>query len=525
MKAALLNDSFPPVIDGVANVVMNYARIMTEKNLAEVLVATPRYPDARYDGYPYRVVPYKSYDTTNIVKGYRAGNPFAAEALVEMQEFKPDIIHTHCPVSSTVLARIIRNETGAPIIFTYHTKFDQDIAMAVKNKFLQSEGAKILAENISYCDEVWTVSHGAGENLRSLGYEGDYRVMSNGVDFAKGRVSEKEVREVMKEYDLKEGVPVYLFVGRIVRYKGLSIIVDAMKRLSDAGEDYRMIFVGNGVDAEEMKEKARKLGIAVDYRDAEGRMHTGGESTLPGRIIFAGAERDRNRLRAYNTAADLFLFPSTYDTNGIVVREAAACGLASVLIRGSCAAEGITDGRNGFVIEENGEAMARLLMKLSKTPEAMHQTGQNAMDEIYISWEDAVKEACERYGEIMEMKKKGELAVRKKEASDYFMDALARLTEGTEKVFAKPKREFKAEMQELKQNMQEFRDGMMENWNEAMDELHSWGENVSGQLQEKKENMKGQLQEKRENMKGQLQEKKEEWKEGVSQVVHKKEET
>ena len=52
------------------------------------------------------------------------------------------------------------------------------------------------------------------------------------------------------------------------------------------------------------------------------------------------------------------------DTNGLVVREAAACGLASVLIKDSCAAEGITDGRNGFVIDENADAMASLLITI-----------------------------------------------------------------------------------------------------------------------------------------------------------------
>lgn len=46
MKVTLLNDSFPPVIDGVANVVMNYAEIMHKEGLADVMVATPEYPDA-----------------------------------------------------------------------------------------------------------------------------------------------------------------------------------------------------------------------------------------------------------------------------------------------------------------------------------------------------------------------------------------------------------------------------------------------------------------------------------------------
>ena len=84
MKVCLLNDSFPPVIDGVANVVMNYAKIMTEQNLADVMVGTPRYPDANYDSYPYPVVPFQSFDTTGIVSGYRAGNPFDMKACQEL---------------------------------------------------------------------------------------------------------------------------------------------------------------------------------------------------------------------------------------------------------------------------------------------------------------------------------------------------------------------------------------------------------------------------------------------------------
>ena len=76
MNICLLNDSFPPVIDGVANTVMNYARVITAEG-HEAIVATPRYPDADYSGYPYRVVPYQSFNISNLVQGYRAGNPLA----------------------------------------------------------------------------------------------------------------------------------------------------------------------------------------------------------------------------------------------------------------------------------------------------------------------------------------------------------------------------------------------------------------------------------------------------------------
>ena len=385
MNICLLNDSFPPVIDGVANVVMNYGRVLSGDHGDNVVVGTPRYPNASYEGYPYRVIPYPSFDTTDFVKGYRTGNPLAIREIAQMAEFCPDIIHTHCPAASTIMARILRRETGTPIIFTYHTKFDVDIARAVRSHFIRKEAAKALVDNIEACDEVWTVSHGAGENLRDLGFTGEYRVVENGVDFPRGRAEEAQIREAVAGYDLPEGVPVYLFVGRLMKYKGLGIILDAMRKLKEDGMDYRMVFIGGGGDEKELQETTAAYG-------------------LTDRVFFTGAIHDRQILRAWNTRADLFLFPSSYDTNGIVVREAAACGLASVLIRNSCAAEGITENRNGFVIDENAESLAALLRELGDDIGRMKDAGEHAMNEIYISWDESVRHAYDLYGEVLEKK-------------------------------------------------------------------------------------------------------------------------
>ena len=65
----------------------------------------------------------------------------------------------------------------APLVLTYHTKYDIDIAKAVKRRLLQESAIRALVQNVNACDEVWVVSRGAGENLRSLGYEGEYTVM------------------------------------------------------------------------------------------------------------------------------------------------------------------------------------------------------------------------------------------------------------------------------------------------------------------------------------------------------------
>ena len=382
----LINDSFPPVIDGVANAVTNYAAII-QRHYGDATVVTPYYPDADDSAYPFPVLRYPSIDMTKLV-GYRAGFPLSPELMEQVEGRHIDLIHSHCPITSTVLARMLRQRLNVPLVFTYHTKFDIDIANAIHSRLLQEASIRILVENISACDEVWTVSRGAGENLRSLGYQGDYIVMPNGVDFPAGRLPEEKARAVGEGLDLPDGVPVFLFVGRMMWYKGLRIILDALKRLKDEGQDFRMVFVGKGTDGDAIRAYAEELG-------------------LRGRVSFQPPCYDREIIRAWYCRADLFLFPSTFDTNGLVVREAAACGLASVLIAGSCAAEDVTDGRSGFFIQENAASMADMLRRLIPRRALMRQVGENAQREIYLSWEDSVANACRRYETVLDRFRRG----------------------------------------------------------------------------------------------------------------------
>ena len=490
MKVCLLNDSFPPVIDGVVNVMMNYADYMMRDYGAEIMVGTPRYPDTDYSVYPYRVVAYPSLDTASVTNGYRAGNPLSGREISEMVDFMPDIIHTHCPASATVVARLLREATGAPVIFTYHTKYDIDIRRAVKIEPVAREGIHAMVKNIEACDDIWVVSRGAGESLRALGFQGDYRVMNNGVDFARGRVDARKVAEATAGYDLPEGVPVFLFVGRMMTYKGLPLILDALRILDEKGLDFRMVFVGKGPDRELLEAKARDLGLLGDGGGAGENGQAGGsspadggesgesshEKTTGGKCIFTGPIYDRDVLRAWNTRADLFLFPSTFDTNGLVVREAAACGLASVLIRDSCAAEGITDGRNGFIIDESAEAMAALLARVSADLDHLRDVGQHAMDEIYLSWEECVAKAYDRYQVVLAEKKIGMLPRRKKQVTDTLVRMAARNMEGQDRI-----RKFGRDL------MGDFREtavGMMENFQEAADSSEHFWNNVAQEMRE-----------------------------------------
>lgn len=417
LKICLMNDSFPPVIDGVANAVLNYARVLQSLQ-AGCVVATPEY-EGVVDDYPFPVVRYPSFNTTKFV-GYRTGYPFDSASLNALKKHKIDLIHSHCPLVSTFLARTLREMTGAPIILTYHTKFDIDIKNAINAKILQEAAIKCIVNNISACDEVWVVSKGAGENLRGLGYEGPYRVMENGVDMPKGRAEQAQYSAVAKEYALADA-PVFLFVGRLMWYKGLRLILDALSLLQQAGHAFSMLFVGDGADREEIEAYARNTGVAKNCR-------------------FTGAIHDREKIRALYSCADLFLFPSTFDTNGLVVREAAACALGSLLISGSCAAEGVKDGVSGILVHEDAQEIATVLAHLIDNRQLMRQIGRNAQDMLYTSWDESVRCAYKRYWHVLDSFRTGESQRCVTRADDLFAfqsewaELLGRIFDGFKKL-------------------------------------------------------------------------------------------
>ena len=467
LSVCLLNDSFPPVIDGVSNAVINYAEII-EKKYGNVVIGTPKVPEYS-DNYPFPVYRYPSINTTKLV-GYRAGYPFDASVINAMEKEKIDIIHSHCPIMSTLLARTIRKTKDVPIILTYHTKFDVDLQKAVKSNLIKTMSLKFLEQNIYACDEVWAVSKGAGENMRNLGYYGDYVVMENGVDFPKGRASAEKTAQLRAQYNIPEGMPLFLFVGRLRWYKGIQIILDALKIAKEQGEQFRMLIVGDGNDRQEMKEYTEKIGIS-DI------------------CTYVGAVSDRELLRVYFCAADLFLFPSTYDTNGIVVREAAACSLGSVLIKDSCAAEGVEDGRNGILIEENAEALGAVVIDACHNLDGIHRIGENAANDLYISWEDSVAKAYERYQIVLDRKKSmPPVPPREEKKKDEFFGLVADICAAIDKVQEsgdKIKTKVQENSDRLKTKVQENSDRLKTKVQENTDKIKETKEKITEKLYEK----------------------------------------
>ncbi len=378
IKIGILNDSFPPVIDGVASTVVNYAATLRSSyDNIYPFVITPRYPEKHPSKYDFKVIRYPSVKLMPRVP-YRVGNPFSPSTIRKVRRETPDILHVHCPFISMTAARCINSSRHPiPIVFTYHTKFDIDISRYVHNRVSRKIAKTYILSNIHAADEVWVVSRGAGEDLRREGYTGEYVVMYGGTDFTTEPVPAGQLEQIDAEYGISRNEKVFLYVGRMMWYKNIRLILESLKEVKKSGMSFRMFFVGDGLDRRDIEKTAAGMGLS--------------ENT-----VFTGAVRDRNRLKAFYSRADMFLFPSTYDTAGLVVTEAAACRCPSLLTAGSCAAENVEDGVNGFLTPEDPAAIASKIVAAVGGGN-LQTVGLTACDTLYRSWDQSVAEAVSRY--------------------------------------------------------------------------------------------------------------------------------
>lgn len=373
----LFNESFPPVMDGVAVCVENYARWMQEK-VGGVSVVTPRNPGADYSGKPYEVLDYLSVPVpcrAPYVTGISEMDPAFMQQLLK-RRFK--IVHAHSPfVCGMTAARIARLQK-IPLVATFHSKYREDFARVIPAEAMLDAVVKEIVRFYKRADAVWVPQESVKEVLYSYGYKGPVDVMPNGCDLA-GDYPEPYFREARASLGLEDGTFALLYVGQHIWEKNLRLTIEALARVKDL--PFRMFFVGTGYAENDMKEMVSRLGIAD-------------------KVTFAGRITDRERLKQYYAAADLFLFPSLYDTDGLVVREAASFGTPSVMLREASASGMLTDGETGFKIAGTLDAYEALLRALAADPARLKAVGRGART-IVRSWEDIAGEALDRYNALL----------------------------------------------------------------------------------------------------------------------------
>ncbi len=376
-NVGLFCDAFPPVMDGVAVCMENYARWM-QKKVGGVCVITPNVPDADYRKYDFKVYDYFSVPVIKrapYVTGIAEMDPVWL-AKVATTRFK--ILHAHCPFATGQAARRIARLQGVPLVATFHSKYRDDFARVLPELAVDMVIGAIV-DFYEQADLVWVPQASTIEVLREYGYRGRVEVMDNGSDLV-ADYPEKYFVEARQRLGVEPGEFVMLFVGQHIWEKNTRLIIEALSRIDDI--PFRMFFVGTGYAAEEMKALVSERG-------------------LDRKVRFEGMITDREKVKDYYAASDLFLFPSLYDTAGLVVQEAAALGTPSVMAREATAASVIHDGQDGFLVDNDPDKMAALLRSLIHDPDRVHRVGVQAGRSLVRSWEDCVEEVLERYNVLL----------------------------------------------------------------------------------------------------------------------------
>jgi glycosyltransferase involved in cell wall biosynthesis len=203
---------------------------------------------------------------------------------------------------------------------------------------------------------------GPDGHARLVGYGVDpqrIHVVTQSIDFGRFQVESDKWQtrraQVRAELGL-EGV-VFLYVGRLWRGKGLDLLIDAYQRHAA---------LGNG---------ASTLMLVGDGRD-EARYRAQAAAAPGARIVFAGFIQSID-LPRYYAAADVFVFPTLGDPNGLVVEEAMSCALPVVAFdaAGDVSLR-VPDGVAGYVVPTaDGHALQRRMGELSADAELRRRMG------------------------------------------------------------------------------------------------------------------------------------------------------
>lgn len=376
----LFNDSFPPVLDGVTLTVQNYVHWLTAMG-KNACVVTPWNPvNPPHEGFElYRYFSLSIASRKPYRYGYPKLDPFIWR---KMRTIPFALVHAHCPFSSGRLALYAARRQNVPFIATFHSKYRTDLEHSLPPWMVKHIMNRIM-ELFNAADEVWIPQAKVEDTVREYGYKGRLSVVENGIDLEMSDFDEiksfKSRQRDMLGYAPDEMV--LLFVGQHIREKGVLLIIKAMDKLRDL--PVKMEFVGIGYAVEEMNALIKSLGL--EYR-----------------VRLNGLVSDRELLKSYYGAADLFLFPSRYDNAPLVVREAAMMGTPAVLIDGSTAAEVIKDGFNGFLVDESPESYAAKIRSLYNDKNAVEIAAKGAASTLTRSWREVMEEVAGRYEEIIE---------------------------------------------------------------------------------------------------------------------------
>lgn len=351
MRVAIFTESYEPIVNGVSVSVATLRDGLRARG-HEVFVFAPKFPGYDDGGATFRFPSIVS----RVAPDYPVPLPWSMENWHDFRKVNPDIVHTHSPFFLGLAGMRWGRRIGVPVVSTNHTLYVEYLHYL---PFIPPTMTKaVLLGHMKHyytrCDAVVTPSRVVEQVLRSYGIKNNIEVIGSGI--AAGR--SKADRGARSRYGISEDAFVLLYVGRIAREKNLGLMLRAFQIVKQRYPHCRLMIAGSGPYEEDCMALAGNLGVADS-------------------VIFTGLLPRDELDKAYGLA-DLFVFPSMTETQGLVACEALVAGLPCVAVRAAANPEVMEDGVDSILTQNSVAEFSGAICSLIDDPELRDRLASGA---------------------------------------------------------------------------------------------------------------------------------------------------
>ena len=337
MRIFFVTNNYTPYSGGVVQSITATVNALREQG-HEVFIITLNFLGEKHDDAEYIIritCPIKfRYKKNYMAIPWRPTH--AIKKLIE--HYAPDIIHVHHPFLLGLSALHAARAYNIPCVFTYHTLYEKYAHYIPIPKICVKPLINTTVRN--FCNKVDAIiapSSCVKNNLLSQNILTPIFIIPSPLRACfKNTIDETIQKKNSHFFEL-------LLVTRFVPEKNVPFVFEMIQLLPN---NFRITLAGYGSDSE----KLQKLAYDTLQLSLE-------------RVRFVHAPDQEQLLELYR-CADLFIFPSQTDTQGIVLAESMSQGVPIIALDGPGQRDIIINGENGFIVE-NAQKMAEIIMKIS----------------------------------------------------------------------------------------------------------------------------------------------------------------
>jgi glycosyltransferase involved in cell wall biosynthesis len=368
----MFTDSYRPYTSGVVRSIETTAGKLTELG-HDVFIFAPSYPNYEKESRVYRFVSVP----TPTYPDFAIALPFSLYLNPTIKRLGLDVIHVHSPFTMGLLGSRTARRYGIPLIFTYHTMYDEYVHYL---PFAQGISRKVvlrLSKNFcNRCDLVITPTN-VVQRIVSDRIQTPVEAVPTGIEMTE--FADVDRSWLRRQYGIPEQTKILLHLGRLGKEKNVGFLLKAYGEIIKVQPDTKLVIVGDGPERSALEGEAMNMGL----RD----------------VLFTGPLTRKQCIDSYGSA-DVFVFASTTETQGLVLGEAKAAGLPSVAVRALGASEMVQDTVDGFLTPLNlDQFTARVLELLGNDSLRKTMAGQALVEAEKISSTAMAKKLLKVYEE------------------------------------------------------------------------------------------------------------------------------